>query len=856
MASVSISGDNHIEGTFSAGEVTDDKNGVAANPRYSYEWEYKSGIIENANYANIPDASGDSVTLDGSQVYYGARVRVAVSYDDANGDRRVVRSNPTNTLDFPPSTQNISGGIALRKKTIRVAENAEYAVIEAVVRTDDRVKLTLNFGTGGADASDIDRLGIEFFKAGVWTTYEGGSVRVNGVGDYATAMFRIPIIDDDTTEGTESFDFTLENVDRGKSRRGKVVIEEYNKEWPDTLASTATAKVLLALCEGPIEGVPTEDIYKSIYIDETPIKSQSGRDNFKSGVQASFRNGELNPEPLTGFGNVEIEQAVGIKVTKEIPSIITTTSNRLASVRVRVGIGGLFQTDERGNTFGASVSFTVVIRDFYGAEIVRAQEEISGKARGAVDFEYSYALSGTGPWTIRIIRNTADADDLKTTNAIYFKGITGVISQTFKYPYTTLLGMVFKAEQFNSLPRVAIRLKGKIIKIPSNYNADSRVYSPSVWDGQFKDGYTNNPVWIYYDLLTNSRYGCGDFIEASDIDIYNLYALAKYCDEMVPDGKGGTEPRFTINAYINNRGEAYEVLNALAAAFRGMVYYAEGVIRASIDKPRAVSRLFTPSNVVAEYSETGELTRPPFSYEGVARKARKTVALVSWNDPDDLFKTKVEYVEEPEAIAKYGYREVEIRAFGCTSRGQAQRLGKWTLLSDLYETETVTFKVPAEGFFMLPGEVIEVGDPSKNPSIAAGIVEAVTGSTVVIDREVALQSGVTYTLVVKGPEGEIERTVVSDPGTQVGLAVSPAINDSIRVGSPWILRPATIVPRKFRVIGLAEVDGAVAVSAVSYNESKFNAADQAARAPGTIPGSFPFNSSPVVATSSISLEVR
>jgi len=406
------------------------------------------------------------------------------------------------------------------------------------------------------------------------------------------------------------------------------------------------------------------------------------------------------------------------------------------------------------------------------------------------------------------------------------------------------------------VPEISALLQGIKIQVPTIYNRSSNSYS-GIWDGSFKVEYNNNPVWVFYDLLTNARYGAGLFIEQEDIDIYGLLPIAKYCDEMVPNGRGGTEKRFTFNAYINNRAEAFEVLNALAAAFRGMLYYAQGQIIATQDTKKPVTKLFSASNVVNEVDDSGNVSSPPFVYEGTARKARKTVALVSWNDPNDRYKAKIEYCEDRAGIERYGYREVDIRGFGCTSEGQAQRLGKWTLLSDLNETETISFKTGAEGFFILPGEIIEVADSNKNTGLLAGISPALGGNNVSLDRPVVLAPGISYQIILNDGNGNsIERNVTTGEGQHTVLTVSPSLPGSLEAPAPWILRESVASPRPYRVAALTEEEGVVTVLATAYYEAKFDLVDSSARIDEQRTSVPRLNIVPVVSAGSIQLQVR
>lgn len=603
---------------------------------------------------------------------------------------------------------------------------------------------------------------------------------------------------------------------------GRAPIEE-----PDTLRSRAEASVVAALCEGEVEGFPTDDGNERgefIFLDGTPLIGANGSSNFNTNgdddVEVQFNTGTQSQPPLTGFNDVRIEQSVGAKVTKQSGSVsATTTRSDLNRIVVRIGVGSLFKVEDDGDIKAFSVGFNIKIFDAISNDpIVDSNQEIQGKSRGPFDREYFYALSGTGPWTVRVNRTTDDAEGLQENNDLYFKAIVGILNDRLSYPNTALIGMKFAAEAFTSVPRVSVELKGTKIRVPTGV-------SGGVWGGSFTYEYNNNPAWVLYDLMTNERYGAGLYIEADDVDIYSLYDIAQYCDEQVPDGRGGTEKRFTFNGVINNRAEAYEVMNGIAAVFRGMIYFAQGVIMATQDRPGSVVRQFSPANVIVTTNENGETTGPPFIYEGTALKARKTAALVSWNDRDDGFKSKVEYVEDAAAIQRYKYRETEIRAFGTTSRSQARRVGYWTLLTNLNETETVTFKVSAEGFFMMPGEIIEITDPYRNAGVAAGTLATGGTTSLVLDRTVTLQDGVSYQIIIRDGGQEFTASITNSPGVTDNISVSPAFSVAPEDGSPWLIREASAEGRKYRVTGLTEEKGIVTVLATEYYEGKYDLAD-------------------------------
>jgi predicted phage tail protein len=404
-------------------------------------------------------------------------------------------------------------------------------------------------------------------------------------------------------------------------------------EDPDTLRSKAAASVLAVFSEGEIQGFPDNmsdnKRKKNIFLDDTPLVDQAGNDMFDEGVEIVFRNGGQDQESIPGFDDVRVEQSLGIQVKKNVGQISATTTNSLLNrLIVRMGVASLFRVKDSGDIKGTKVEFRIRIRDNNGTLINQGNTRFSieGKTRGPYDREYPFTLSGTGPWTVSVERETDDSDSVRRSDDLYFRAIVGIIDETLRYPNSALVGIKVSSESFQNVPQISALLQGIQIRVPTIYKKNSNTYS-GVWDGSFKVEYNNNPVWVFYDLLINERYGAGLFIEQDDIDIYGLLPIAKYCDEMVPDGKGGSEKRFSFNAYINNRAEAFEVLNALAASFRGMLYYAQGQIIATQDTKKPVSKIFSPSNVINEVDDSGNVTSPPFVYEGTARKARKTVCV-------------------------------------------------------------------------------------------------------------------------------------------------------------------------------------------------------------------------------------
>jgi predicted phage tail protein len=648
----------------------------------------------------------------------------------------------------------------------------------------------------------------------------------------------------------------------GGKEEGRKPVED-----AETLRSRSEALFVAVLSEGELLGFePGVDPLTRVFLDNVPIKnlddsfnfpieqiftgsaeSTAGKGGFASTISATtsvnrtsatgavnslvadYRVGTQNQAIMPGFDDVRAEQGVNIKLTRASgPVSRTTTSSLFSRLRIRIGIGSLFFIDEEtGDTRGTNVSFNVKIRPEGGSTpFVNQNQTIGGKSRGPVDFEYEYTMQGTGPWVVTVERLTPDPTTVRISNDLFFKAIVGIIDRSFRYPNTALLGLKIGAESFSSVPQVSADLMGMKIKIPSNYNPYSRQYS-GIWDGSFKTDWSNNPAWVFYDLLTNTRYGAGSFIGEANVDRYSLLPIAQYCDELVPNGRGGTEPRFTFNAYITDRGEAYDILNALAASFRGMLYFSEGSVVAIQDRPKAVTKIFTPANVIQKTDDNGNVTEPPFSYEGTARKARKTIALVSWNDPDDNYKAKIEYVEDREGLERYGYHETEVRAFGTTSQGQAQRIGRWILLTNQLETEMVTFRVATEGFFVLPGEVIGISDPAKGGKRYGGrVAGASSASSVILDAPFTIVGGASYVLSVTLSDGSVQtQTVVNGAGATSTISVSPAFSSAPEAGAVWVLQENGIGRRRFRVISVNEDDGVVTILASLYEGTKFSLAD-------------------------------
>lgn len=446
-----------------------------------------------------------------------------------------------------------------------------------------------------------------------------------------------------------------------------------------------------------------------------------------------------------------------------------------------------------------------------------SQDTISGKTTTRYQRSYRIPLTGSPPWDIRVSRVSPDSTSSLLQNATFWDSYTEIIDAKLRYPNTALVALSVDAEQFNSVPRRGYDIKGLKVRVPSNYDTVTRTYS-GAWDGTFKVEWTDNPAWCFYDILIEGRYGLGDFIDADQVDKWALYSIAQYCDEPVPNGFGGTEPRFTCNLYLQSRDEAYNVINAMASIFRGMVYWSAGSLTASQDKPGDPVALFTPANVIG-----GQ-----FNYEGSAAKARHTVALVGWNDPADRYQLKVEYVEDEDGIERFGVIQTELVAVGCTSRAQAHRVGRWLLYTERLESETVTFRTGLDGLMVAPGDIIQTSDPVRAGERRGGRVTSATTTSVTLDAAVTLGAGKTYTLSARLPDGTVEsRAVTSAAGSRTTLTVSPAYSTAPQAGAIWVLASADLIAEAWRVISVLEVDGSQAeVVALSYRPDKYDAVEQ------------------------------
>ena len=591
-------------------------------------------------------------------------------------------------------------------------------------------------------------------------------------------------------------------------------------EADDTLQSVQFASVVDLISEGEIYGL--DDGLKSIFLEDTPIENADGSYNFTS-FQVARRKGTQTQTHIAFFGGIQVEEAVNAEVTNSTPVTRSITNTNVNRVRVTLTIPSLRIIEDDGDIVGHSVSIKIQVQYNGGGFNDVISDTISGKSSARYQRDYMVALDGAFPVDIRMVRVSADETSTRRTSSTFFQSYTEIINNKFRYPNSAVIGLQFDSRQFSSVPSRKYLIRGIKVKIPSNATVDTtthlgRITYSGVWDGTFQAAtWTNDPAWCLYDLLINDRYGAG--VPEDTLDRYDFFAISQYCNTLVDDGKGGQEPRFSLNILINSRDEVYNVIQQLTAIFRGIAYYGSGSLVLLQDKPTDAQYLLGPSNVVDG----------TFSYSGSSQKARHTVAVVAWQSYDNRGDLEYEYVEDHAAVAKHGIIKKDIKAIGCYSQGQAHRLGKWALLSEQNLTETCEFAVAIEsGIILRPGMVVDIADPMRAGTRRSGRVSSATTTVVTIDSntDLSVSLAASPTLSVLLPTGLVEtRTISSISGAVV--TVSSAFSEAPNAAAVYMIDTTDVQVQKFRVLSVAESgDGIYGVSAVSYNESIYAAVEQ------------------------------
>lgn len=585
-------------------------------------------------------------------------------------------------------------------------------------------------------------------------------------------------------------------------------------EAPDSLRSVAVAKMLIAVGEGEFEGTPTA---RDIYLDNTPLQDPQGNMNFPN-VKWEWRTGAVDQTYIQGIPSVENETTISTELRSGTPWVRAINNTQLSAVRVRFAWPALQSVDAGGNINGYRIEYKVELATDGGAYQPVLSEAVDGKNTSVYERTRRIDLpKATSGWLMRITRITPNQNNNKISDTMQIAGFTEVIDAKIRYPNTALLYIEFSAEQFRSIPAVTVETKLKKMQVPSNYDPVSRSYS-GVWDGTFKQAWTDNPVWMTYDITTADRFGLGRRIKPWMVDKWELYRISQYCDQLVPDGKGGQEPRFICNLNLQSKADAWSLLRDISAIYRGMTYWAQGQVFTLSDMPRATDFDFayTRANVI-----DGK-----FTYSSASERTRFTRALVSYDNPLNNYDTDVTAVTDQKLQRRYGDNPLEISAIGCTRESEAQRRGKWALLTNSKD-RAVTFKVGLDGRIPLPGYVIPIADELLAGRAIGGRISAVSGKDIKLDRDTQAKPG--DRLILNLPDGKCEaRTVQLVSGRQVTVTVAYSV-----VPEPelvWALDADDLAVPLYRVVSVARPEpGVFEISAVQYDPSKFAHIDTGAR---------------------------
>ncbi|MDI9701876.1 phage tail protein [Acinetobacter baumannii] len=586
---------------------------------------------------------------------------------------------------------------------------------------------------------------------------------------------------------------------------------------PDSAQSKTYIKELIGLAEGEVEGLANG--YQSILLEDTPLQDENGNKNFEN-VTVNFRSGTNDQEYIEGFPAVENEIPIDVELKSSTPWVRSFNNLDLDAVRLRLRWGPLRNQDPTtGDVTGYTIEYAVDLQTDGGAwsEVLRAK--ISDKTSDNYERPHRIDLpKADSGWLVRVRRITPNSTSEYISDKMYVKAITEVIDAKLRYPNTALVSLQYDAETFGgSVAKLAVDLKGVKIKVPTNYNPETREYV-GMWDGTFKRAYSNNPAWIYYDLCTSKRYGIGERITDGMLDKWSLYRLAQYCDELVPDGLGGQEPRFTCNIYLQSAEDAYSILTKLAGVFRAITYWDGDSIVCDADIPQDTYFTYTRANIIGEPDHNGTRARD-----------RHNAVKVAWDNPANHYKTEYEFVRDEKTISEMKQvRLLELDAWGCTSRGQAQRAGLWALKSEQLETRTVTFKVGLDGHIPLPGKVIEFADPIFAGRANGGRISAISADrkSITLDRDdVVAVAG--DRLIINGENGKAQTRIIQSITGRV-ITVSVAF-DEIAPQNVWVIDAQDLATLKFRVLSVVQSDShQFTITALEYNPKKFDAIDHGA----------------------------
>ncbi|EPI8454512.1 host specificity protein J [Yersinia enterocolitica] len=599
-----------------------------------------------------------------------------------------------------------------------------------------------------------------------------------------------------------------------KGRKGGSSNATTPVESPDSIQSTAKAKILLALGEGEFAGGLDGT---NIYLDGTPIKNPDGSSNF-TGVTWEYRAGTQAQDYIQGMPNVENEITVNTELKSDTPWVRSVTNTQLSAVRVRFGWPSLQRQADNGDVGGYRIEYAIDVSTDGGAYSTLLNTAIDGKTTTLYERSHRINLpKATTGWQIRSRRITANANSGRIADRMNTEAISEVIDAKLRYPNTALLYIEFDATQFQNIPAISCEPKGRVIRVPTNYDPDTRSYS-GIWDGSFKWAYTNNPAWVFYDIVLAERFGLGLRIDSTQVDKWELYRIGQYCDQLVPDGRGGsgTEPRFICDVYIQSQAEAFTVLRDLAAIFRGMTYWGNNQLCALADMPRDVDYIFTRANVI-----DGR-----FTYGGGSEKKRYTTAMVSWSDPSNNFQDAIEAVSDNDLVRRYGINQIDMTAIGCIRQTEANRRGRWALLTNSKD-RIVNFNVGLDGAIPLPGHIIGIADEMLSGRKTGGRISAVSGRNITLDRIADVNAG--DRLLVNLPSGVSQARTVQSVNEEV-VTVSVAYSETPVTESIWSVDANDLAIQQYRVTGISDNDdNTYSISGVQHDPDKYERIDTGAR---------------------------
>ena len=570
--------------------------------------------------------------------------------------------------------------------------------------------------------------------------------------------------------------------------------------------SKQLVKIVEVISEGEVYGLA--DGMKSIYFDKTPVQNKDGSYNFKN-VQVEGRVGGQVQDLMAGFNTSEKEVGVGALVKKNLPLTRTVTDAKVSRLRLTIGVQSLFKQEDNGDTNGTTVNFIITI----GSRTYPVS--ISGKYSSQYLQHHTFDNLPSVPFIVKVERTTDDSTTQRLQNNTIWSSYTEIIDTEFAYPNTALMGVKFDSEYFSNIPTRTYDLLGLKVKVPSNYDTRTRKYT-GMWDGTFKIDWTDNPAWVLYDVVTNKRYGLGGRLGEFGADKWALYQVAQYCDQLVPDGFGGQEPRFTCNVWLTEQRSAYQVINDICSIFRAMPVWNGQQLTVVMDRPADPVWTYTNANV----DESG------FSYAFSARKSRHNAIQVEYADKENSYEKAIEYVSDDEEIRKHGLNVKKITAFGCTSRGQAHRTALWLLQTEKLETKTVTFTVGAEGLMHIPGDIIKVADTHYAGTNIGGRVLAVNGKTVTLDREITI-SGNSYLSYINANAKHQNIKIISVNGAEVTLDQSPL---GLELYGVWSLTTQQVTSQLFKALSVKEESkGKYTIMALQHEPQKEAIVDNGAK---------------------------